>query len=354
MGKSANSAAAFAWIVFAAVLMVGLGSTPGRSAPAYDLSRQELEAVLADLIAWLPGGWDSYPQVHFERRFKVPAEGEHAHWHHIFERIEAPQIGEVVFYGQINEGGRDAPLLHRSQILYKVWIDEKRGAVVINGQGPANPEKYVNLHERPELWSEVRMRDPAVINCDFLWRRDGEQIVGVLDGKTEAGRAEGPGTCSYMVNGTDVKFVADAEWVLGPEVFWDYDINLMSGHQFVGRQDRTHIRMYRSRGYECRVRDASGERRWHAHDRGARLPVKSRDGRELQLLLLRAHLPDAAGRGMFDRLHLMLQTPGVEAPLHDMHEAPRGPVAMTAEGISADCAPVEKLPAMQAKVKNDG
>lgn len=337
------------------LVLAGVGTMPvAHSAPAYDLSRQELEAVLADLIAWLPGGWDSYPQIHFERRYRTPAEGEHVHWHHIFERIDAPQIGEVVFYGQINEGGRDAPLLHRSQIIYKVWIDEERGAVVINGQGPADPEKYVDLHERPELWSKVQMRDPAAINCDFLWRRDGEQIFGVLDAKVESGRSEGPGTCAYMVKGTDVKFVADAEWVLGPDVFWDYDINLMSGHQFVGRKDRTHIRMYRSRGYECTVTDASGARTWHAHDRGAKLAVKASDGRELQLLLLRAHLPDAAGKGMFDKLHLMLQASGDESPLHDVERAPRGPVELNALGVGARCAPIDALPPMHKKAASAG
>jgi len=209
-----------------------------RAGPAYDQTRPELEAVLADLIAWLPGGWDSYPQVHFERRYRVPAEGEHEHWYRVFERVDAPQIGDVVFYGQINLGGRDGPLMHRTQILYKVWIDEKRGAVVINGQPPLNAEKYTDLHLFPELWGEVQMRDPEAINCDFLLRRDGEQIFGVLDGKTDDRRTEGPGTCSYMVNKTDIRFVADAEWVFTPENLWVYDINLMAGHQFVGPRER--------------------------------------------------------------------------------------------------------------------
>jgi len=291
--------------------------------PAHDPSRQELESVLADLIAWLPGGWDSYPQVHFERRYRMPAEGEHEHWHHIFERIDAPQIGEVVFYGQINPGGRDAPMMHRSQILYKVWIDEQRGVVVINGQGPADPDKYVDLHERPELWSEVRMRDPAKINCDFIWRRDGEQIVGVLDGKTAAGRTQGPGTCTYMVNRTDVQFLADAEWVLSPDTLWDYDINLMAGQQFVGRKDRTHIRMYRSRGYDCRIEDRAGTRDWKAYDRGATSKVRASDGSELQLMLLRAPMPAADGTGLHDRLRLMIQKPGEDQPIIETEAAPK-------------------------------
>lgn len=330
-------------VVGAVISGFGLRASAG---PAHDPSRQELESVLADLIAWLPGGWDSYPQVHFERRYRMPAEGEHEHWHHIFERIDAPQIGEVVFYGQINPGGRDAPMMHRSQILYKVWIDEQRGVVVVNGQGPADPDKYVDLHERPELWKGVRMRDPAKINCDFIWRRDGEQIVGVLDGKTAAGRTQGPGTCTYTVNNTDVRFIADAEWVLSPEVFWDYDINEMAGHQFIGRKDKTHIKMYRARGYDCRVRDAGGERRWQAYDRGAKLAVQAAAG-ERQLMLLRAPMPDTSGRGMHDKLRLLLQKPGEDAPLYQTETAPRAAsVALEHEGVSVQCSLAPALPRM--------
>ncbi|MBM4213978.1 MAG: hypothetical protein FJ179_09725 [Gammaproteobacteria bacterium] len=331
-----RSLATLAAIVFTLATLLPASLSAG---PAYDQTRPELEAVLADLIAWLPGDWDSYPQVHFERRYRVPAEGEHEHWYRVFERIDAPQIGDVVFYGQINSGGRDGPLMHRTQILYKVWIDEKRGAVVINGQPPLNAEKYTDLHLHPALWGEVQMRDPEAINCDFLLRRDGEQIFGVLDGKTDDRRTEGPGTCSYMVNKTDIRFVADAEWVFTPENLWVYDINLMAGHQFVGRKDRTHIRMSRARNYDCKVIDWSGERSWSAYDRGATLAVKTKDGRKLQLMLLRAHLPDAAGKGMFDRLHFMVQKPGEDAPLHDLEFAPRSAEAsMIYAGVEARCA----------------
>lgn len=288
--------------------------------PAYEFTRPELESIRDDLIAWLPGSWDSYPQLHFQRRVMTPAEGEHPHWHRTFARIDAPQIGELVFYGQINLGGRDGPLMHRSQILYKVWLDEERDAVVINGQMPLDPAAAVNLHEKPELWSQVQMRDESAIRCDFLWRRDGAQIVGVLDAKVEAGRKGGPGTCSYRVGDTDVEFFADAEWVLGPEDYWDYDINIMAGHQFVGRADRTHIKLYRVQDYRCEVADQSPRREWPAHNRGAKLRVVGTSG-PLQLMLLRAPMPDAQGRGMHDRLRLMLQPMGVEMPVHEV-EAP--------------------------------
>ncbi len=317
--------------------------------PQYQPTRHELESVMADLIAWLPGAWDSYPQVHYQRRYVTPVEGEHPHWHHVFERIDAPQIGEVVFYGQINPDGRDKPLMHRSQILYKVWIDEARGAVVVNGQGPENPDRFVNLHERPELWGEVKMRDEKSLQCDFLWRRDGEQIVGLLEGKTPERRKNGLGTCTYTVKGTDVEFFADAEWVLGPDIFWDYDINTMSGHQFVGRKDRTHIKQYRARGYQCRVEDSDGVRDWHAHDRGANIAVMSTDKKSYRLMLLRAPLPDAAGAGMHDQLRLALLPLDSEQPIVEVSAAPLAAYTqMNHAGVKVRCDLAKGLPPMHS------
>jgi hypothetical protein len=320
-------------------------SLPASAGPNYDFTRVELEAVVQDLIAWLPGAWDSYPQIHFERRVRTPAEGEHDHWHRTFARIDAPQIGPVVFYGQINIGGRDGPLLPRSQILYTVEIDEKRSAVNMNGQGPLDPDDFVNLHERPELWSKVRMRDPASLNCDFLWRRDGIHLFAVLDGKTEDRRKYGRGSCNYNMAGTDVEFFADAEWVLSPDDLWDYDVNTIAGRQFIGRADRTHIRLYRTSGYRCVVADAAGRRDWHAHNRGAKTAVRNGAGQQLELMLLRAPMPARDGPGLADRLRLLLKPAGEEQPTTEIEAAANAAkIELRADGVEATCEASTDLP----------
>jgi hypothetical protein len=292
-------------LLVAIVLVPQLAS----AAPSYQLTRMELESVMEDLIAWFPGEWNSTPQIEYERTVKMPEEGEHDHWHRTFARIKAPQVGEVVFYGQINIGGRDGALVPGSQVLYKAWIDEARGVVVINGQGPSDPEKYVDLHKHPELWTQVQMRNAGAVRCDFIWRRDGEHIVGVLDGKNTETRKYGPGTCSYISDRTGKEFYADAEWVLTPEVLWLYDINTMAGRTFIGREDRTHVRLYRSRDYRCTVKDAKGSRKLDAYDRGFMADVTARDGSKLQFRLLRADYPAADKYGLDDRLRLSIRVP---------------------------------------------
>jgi hypothetical protein len=330
---------------------VGLGlacllMATAQAGPEYDLDRKQLESVVEDLKAWLPGSWDSFPQVYYERTVASPEEGEHEHWHRIFALIDAPQVGEVVFYGQLNVGGRDGAIMGGSQVLYKTWIDEARGVVVINGQGPKDPDRFENLHERPELWHQVQMRDEAGIRCDFIWRRDGEQIVGVLEGKTEERRKYGPGTCSYISPRTDAEFYADAEWVLTPNELWLYDVNTMGGYRFLGREDRTHIRLYKAQPYACTVGSGAAARTWNGHDRGFAADLDA-GGQTLRMLLLRGEYPAADGYGLDDELRLMLHPPGDLTPLAQTRAAPGAErISLAHGGTRIECTRQVKFPPM--------
>jgi hypothetical protein len=320
-----------------AVCIASLCNSPALAGPEYAFDRLQLESILADLKAWLPGAWDSYPQVWHERKVTMPEEGEHEHWYRSFALIDAPQVGEVVFYGQINLGGRDGPVLPRTEILYKAWIDEARGVVVINGQPPADAMRFRDLQDHPELWSEVRMRDPDAINCDFIWRRDGEQLMAVLEGKTEDRRKYGPGTCSY-ISSSGAEFYADAEWVLTPEELWVYDINKIRGVRFIGREDRTHIRLYRARSYNCTVktRDDQPDTVHAAYDRGFTAALRS--SRDLEFTLLRALYPSIDRPGLEDKLRLMLMPAGTDEPLAVAEAPPRAPlIRLDADGASVAC-----------------
>jgi hypothetical protein len=325
--------------VLAALLFTLLApaAAPAQAGPGYDPSRQELEAVLDDLKAWLPGGWDSFPQIWHERTVRAPVGGEHEHWYRTFALIDAPQVGAVVFYGQINLGGRDGPMMPRSQILYTAVIDEQRGVVNVNGQVLADTEKYEDLHRHPELWKQVRQKDPSVIKCDFIWRRSGAQIVGVLDGKNDERRKAGPGTCSYVTDVGHQQFFADAEWVLSPDELWLYDTNRIEGLLFNGREDRTHVRLYRARSYACKLSDRAGERTVNAYDRGHRSELVGKSGK-FDVMLLRALYPDAAGKGMHDRLRLLLTEPGSTRIVASADAAPRAPhIEMQRDGLGASC-----------------
>ncbi len=311
---------------------------PVAAAPGYDQGRDDLEWVMEYLVKWFPGVWDSYPQVWYEENVRMPAqEGEHEHWHRTFARIDAPQVGEYVFYGQINNGGRDGPIIGGSQVLYHAVIDEELGAVNIFGQGPANPENYENLHERPELWGEVQFREREALNCDWLWRRDGNQIFGVLQGNTPEKQQYGPGTCSFISQRTGEEFRADAEWVLTPDQLWLYDNNWSAGFLFLGREDQTHIRLHRATPYVCEI-DGRAEAESLGHDRGHKMTVETRAGRTLEALLLRAEYPAADGFGRDDRLRLMLTDEATGEPVASADADPlANKIELSFDDVDIDC-----------------
>ena len=332
------------------IILCMLTSSPANAGPNYDFDRAQLESVMEDLKAWLPGAWDSYPQVWYERNVTLPEEGEHEHWHRTFALIDAPQVGDVVFYGQINIGGRDGPLMPRSEIVYKVYIDEARGVVVMNGQPPSDVGRFANLQDHPELWSEVRMRDPSALNCDFIWRRDGEQLMAVLEGKTEERRKYGPGTCSY-ISSSGAEFFGDAEWVLTPDELWVYDTNKLRGVQFIGRKDLTHTRLYRARPYRCELRMGADEpfAVLDAHDRGFAATFSTADDETLQVQLLRAWFPGAAGTGLDDELRLTLSEVASGQRLATATAAPRAArIELSDSGISITCAMQDRFGPLSA------
>lgn len=326
-------------IVLALTIAVGLQSAGAlKAAPGYDQGRHDLEWVMDYLIKWFPGVWDSYPQVWFEEDVRMPRSGEsHEHWHRTFARIDAPQIGEVVFYGQINVAGRDGAIISGSQVLYHAVIDEELGAVNIFGQGPKDPEQYENLHERPELWGTVEFRERDALNCDWLWRRDGDQIFGVLEGNAPDKRRYGPGTCSFISKRTGEEFRADAEWVLTPEQLWLYDNNWSAGMLFLGREDQTHIRLHRARAYSCDVK-AGDNLTFAAHDRGFSTSFADERGMPLELMLLRAEYPSEGGFGRDDRLRLTLTDLGTGDVLALKHAEPAAEVIQVElQGVEAVC-----------------
>ncbi len=211
--------------------------------------------------------------------------------------------------------------------------------VSVIGQPPADPEKYENLQDRPELWSAVRQRDPSSVRCDFVWRRSGSQIVGVLEGRQPEARKYGPGTCSYMAGGSkDVEFFSDSEWILGPDELWLYDINKMAGQIFSGRADQTHTRLSRAHPFRCEIVDAQGSRIVEAHDRGFTVGVTVTGGRKRELMLLRAALPVRAAAGLKERLRLSLQEPGeLRAIASAEADATAAHVAIRSDGVEAHC-----------------
>jgi hypothetical protein len=272
-------------------------------------SAPELKAVLADLMAWLPGNYSSLPQVYFENEVGPPPDGPHEENYRVFARIDAPHLGEHIIYTQMRIGGKDGPIFAGQQVVFIINIDEKRGGVNVSGRRIADPDQHIDAHLHPEMWKTIAPDPEYGGNCFFLWRRHGKQIVGTLaDAKQDD-------KCTMVSQRSGDQLTWDAEWILNQDELWVHDNGYMKdGSLFVGRDDRTHLRLTKVREYECLFgyRPAKGEPQVlngpHMHDGGDTFAweLKSSPPRKVFYELMRGMWPSNSGRNYADLIRLSL------------------------------------------------
>ena len=240
------------------------------------------------------GEWSSEPQNHYERTVRMPAEGEHEPWYRTFARIDAPQIGTHVFYGQINIGGRDGPLyLRAARSSIRPRSTSRAASFWCAARCSRMPtsSSICRIARSLEAGHDAGGGHQLRFHLASGWRTDRR-----CAGRRRRRVAGGPGTCTFTST-TGKKFFADAEWTLTPDTLWLYDINDMDGQRFIGRKDRTHNRLYRARPYRCFCRGCGLAPRGRILRSGRIREVKGSDGRALHGPLLRAHYPAADGFG---------------------------------------------------------
>ncbi|MCY3604627.1 MAG: CpcT/CpeT family chromophore lyase [Gammaproteobacteria bacterium] len=306
-------------------------------------SKPELMKVLEDFMAWMPGEYSSVPQVFLERNLGTPPDGEHDLFYRVFAEIEAPHLAEHVIYTQIRLDGDDGPVFPGQQVVFLISIDEELGAVSISGRRIKDPHLYVDAHLRPDVWPELQPDPNYGGNCSFNWRRHGKQLRGLLG---EFGK------CTMISKNTGQQMTWDAEWILNPDELWIYDNGyLEDGSLISGRLDRTHLRMYKARRYECfaALRHADGNNQvinpFFMHDRGDvyTITTEEPEPRDIHLEFLTSLWPSSSGRNFVDLARLTLHDgePGAygqENVIGNAWATPEsGRVGFSTEWASARC-----------------
>jgi cytochrome c len=275
-------------------------------------SRPELELVMRDLLEWLPGEYSTHPQLYLERRLGPMPEGEHEDWYRIFAKIDAPQIGPNVIYGELRVGGPDGPIITGQQILYIVSIDDEHRAVNVSGRRISDAEKFKSAHLRPEVWKDLSIDARTGGNCPFRWRRHGVQLRGILNDD---------GKCQIVSKVSGNKMSFDAEWILNENELWVFDNNYVEGQGlFMGREDRTHTRLSKVRKFDCTASyleaDRPTTRTFRVHDRGGRAWIRpdGKGGGE-QIELFRGLVPVGSPATLKEQMWLALYDGKTEDPV---------------------------------------
>ena len=273
----------------------------------------ELSGVLRDLEQWLPGSYDSAPQIEYERSIGTAADDEHDRQFRIFARIDAPQLADVVYYSQLKVGGQNGPIVQ--QVVFLVEIDEKNRGVKFNGRRIADPENYVDAHLDPEKWKTIKPDPRFGGNCDFFWRRHGALLKGTMN----------DGTCTMVSRNTNQRMTWHTEWVLGEDDLWVYDNGYYDdGSLVTGRADKAHLKLYKAKNYTCSVmldgqRAESGSAKKavtvsDVHNRGGVLKIPM-PGKQPPLFARLLHGPMIATNSIVKatKLEIFRQNPDEEA-----------------------------------------
>ncbi|MDX2222212.1 MAG: hypothetical protein SFV21_05660 [Rhodospirillaceae bacterium] len=187
---------------------------------------QELDQVMARLMAAFPGTYDTTAQVAAETAAGVPEARRHERRYVVYARIDAPQIGPHVLFRQERKGGPDGPVAARGLAVFAP--DPEAGGVRMWLRNIVDADRFADLHLRKDLWPTVGF-DPAYGGkCPFHWRVEGGVLTGTLAG----------GGCSIVSNaGKPMSF--DSRWTLtdaGLSIFDNtYD---GAGQLLSGRTDR--------------------------------------------------------------------------------------------------------------------
>ncbi len=144
-------------------------SRPFTPHPATAMERAQLDEDFAVMMSWLEGEWSSEAQVAFQEAAGID-ESLRYPWHHDhYVRINAPALGENVFYTEKQIDGKVfvqqywvlTPLYESRVIENSIYLPKVRGSLPADSW--KDPEKLSNVK-----LEDVRSMAPG---CSTYWQR---------------------------------------------------------------------------------------------------------------------------------------------------------------------------------------
>jgi hypothetical protein len=135
------------------------------------------ESELTQLLDWLPGRYDNTAQADSDPQRGVQPHDRIAL---IIVKVHTPRLGHHVFY--VQEMAADDPRRVMSERMFSFKVDEKRG-IVETVYTFAEPRRWRDGQEHPELFTGVVVEDVQSGGCELLWKKSGEQFSAAHDAK---------------------------------------------------------------------------------------------------------------------------------------------------------------------------
>lgn len=270
--------------------------------PVFDAlaaTRGELDQLLDDLVAWLPGEYDSAPLMRLEAESGVATSDQHRREHWILSRVDAPAAGTRVILRQVHAGSLDGEVALEWQGLYAFRVDASRDAVIAERRALVAPMQSVDAHRDPARQRSLSFDPDVDPACDWLWRRRGATLVGIL---VTHGTTSAP--CTKQVDKNSV--VDRGEWLLSADELWIRDdpapaLTSPESTRAAPARPESYLRLFKARTFGCSWLSGSAEAPTTAifelHDRGGEYRVEAPTGGARILRLIRGPMPTERLRG---------------------------------------------------------
>ncbi len=329
-----------AWVLAAAA--VGCVSSAGAASI-------EVKTALQQLLATLPGEYDSEPQRFFEAEYKTPESERHGRVHRVFTRIEAPLMGPNVLVAVGHTGGKDGVLDASELLVWTLEMDDANRAVRMTPWQFRNPADYAAIATDAD---KLKGLAPAALEpagaaraCPMLW----QPLNGQLRGRTIGD------VCRTAARSGERAQSFEREWLLNEDELW---INVAGrdakGKILTGRQDQTPWRLGKARSFECfySYRPTGGaavqtKNGFRMHDRGDVFRFELGEGAAAQpafIELIRGVWPSNSGRNYTDLLRMRVYAGRPEDPEQSLRlignsigSAATDRVGFASETLSARC-----------------
>lgn len=267
----------------------------------FGATRGELDQLLDDLTAWLPGEYSSAPLVRLEEESGVAPEKRHPSEFWILARVDTPKVGSRVFLQQVHAGNTEGEVALQWQMLHALRIDAARDGVVVERRAMLAPAQSIDAYRDSARQGTLAFDPDSEPACDWLWRRRGTALIGTLvtHGTTRAPCMKGSG---------DTAVVDSAEWILSADELWIRDEPGPALAQ-VDRQRAaappvasSYLRLFKSRRFGCSWQANFGDAApttslFELHDRGGEYRVEAPTGGTRLLRLMRGPVPTERLRG---------------------------------------------------------
>jgi hypothetical protein len=133
-------------------------------------------------LQWFEGEYDNHEQVWQQKENGVAEEDLLEHIHHRFVSVEAPALGEHVFF-VLQTMDDDLDKVYR-QRLYVFDRDEQEDAIRLIIYRMADEAKYRDSWRQPELVRDITMEEVSTLpGCEVYWRHNGEFFDGYMKDK---------------------------------------------------------------------------------------------------------------------------------------------------------------------------